>query len=378
MQADQAFEKPYTDDWDEPQPARASRPHEQPQPHPPEVQGEESASATSVANIQRMSDNEELPRAPREKAPAPAAKTPQVVACPIPEVAEDRYPALAQRSALFRVGRAEEVVSAEEIACYEKEREIILSGPRPNMDDKRVWEAALRAAKQRKIAAGAEFRLSARGIAKAIFGREATGAECQRVGKSLLRLASAEIDYKLPSGVKGKAKLLGCARKEPAGWMVSIDPGLVPALDDDKQFKIEIERREKLSTDLARWLHDFFSTHKEAAKTAKKEGAKREFDGSFRIARLASLCGAKDDLSHFPSKLSRALAELADKCPELVASFNLRKPAREWERWEVVVDRGSENALFTWPAEQERKERAKREAKAAQEAKKKKRGGVAL
>ena len=218
---------------------------------------------------------------------------------------------------------------------YEKFAEgysAIFEGPRLGMRDKRVWEVALRAAKEQG-SAGVEFALSASDIGKAL-GAGGSGRALNSVGASLRRLAKARLDYAAPGGCRGAAALLGSARKASSGWRVSLDPGLVPLLGEDKQFRMDAGRREGLSTDLAKWMHDFMSTHRKG------------FEAGFSVPDLAGLCGWRGDAAQFPSSLAEALKELRGKCPELVAGFETKRAKRDSSSWRVRVDKGPESEDF--------------------------------
>lgn len=303
---------------------------------------EDKAGSPSAAPVTEADEWDPAPDAPGE-----------AVAIPVAHML-DRYPALAQRSGLFRVGLCGgKAFEGCELACFESDRRLIYSGPKLTMEDKRVWEAVLAAAKQR--GAGVEFPLPARSVATAL-GRSTGGKESRSIVASLKRLRQAEIDYQLPGGARGSARLVKSLRKAPGRYMASLDPALLPALYDDKQFRIDSKRRESLNSDLARWLHDFMSTH--------EAGSKWEF----RLDRLADLCGADPDDSHFATNLEAALDELRDSCPLVLASHSLAKIGRERPFWRVALWKGSEIANFTWQAEEDRKAAAKQAAAAARKA----------
>lgn len=330
--------KSYTDDWDEPQ------------PEPMLCAQPVGAICPPVQPPLRM-----LP-----PAHAPAL-LPTSVRAPLPQVAIPlareigRFPGLFARSAIFGVGQvgAEPDMLGSELACYGEGYCVIYDGPRLGMRDKRVWEIALRAAKAEGFAGG-EIALSASDIAKEL-GISDSGPDLTRVAESLKRLARAKIAYRVP-GATGIANMLGSARKASSGWRISIDPGLVPALDWDGQFLMNTIRRERLSSDLARWLHDFVSTHAAG------------FQAGFKLSELADLCAWRAQRRRFPAALEQALAELSMKCPELVVGFEIQRKKRSSESWRARVDRGLEKESFRTPAK-ERRPRA---------IEKPRRGGVSL
>lgn len=281
------------------------------------------------------------PQADAAGAPIPGADRPE------------RSPAMAHRSGLFRVGTSMGVMfEGVELACFEKDRRVVYTGPKLTMDDKQVWEVALAEGKRR--GAGKEFLLPARRVAKAV-GKTLSGPGTSSIAESFKRLAQAVVHYNLPGGVSGSGRLLGSARQTSAGWSISIDAGLIPAFGEDKQFEIATSRRARLPTDLARWLHDFISTHAKGTSW------------TFELEELADLCGSQAD-SHFPARLEAALNKLRETCPEVLESFEIVRHHREWTSWQARVVKGAEQAKFGTPAEEERKALAKKDKSAARNA----------
>lgn len=345
MQSNQKFSPTYPDNWDdmEAEPAAADAP------------GAVASAAAAAHPVQSVAPSIQAPSIQPPAAvavavavaaaatPAPAAPMPKLGAAPVaiprPEWL-DRVPGLLARSAVFQVGRAGAGFERAPLACYGNGYSAIFEGPRLGMRDKRIWEVALRAAKDEGFA-GAEFSLSASAIAKAIGARD-SGLELRRIADALSRLAAARIEYAVPGGGGGSAALLGSARKASSGWRVSMDPGLIPLLGEDKQFRMDVPRRERLSSDLAKWMHDFMSTHESG------------FEVGFSLAKLAELCGWRGEAGHFPSSLQEALAELVQLCPELVAGFEIKRARRESRTWRARVDKGAESECFEVPAKRAR------------------------
>ncbi len=353
MQDTQHFHKPYTDDWDEQQP-EPGEPTEAALPSPSAPPVNPSAPFTLVHAVGANAAPFVTPSIP---APTPT---------PIPASQFlDRFPGMASRTALFSVGRFDKSLSGvRKVACYEKDMEITLDGPMLTLEDKRVWEVALSAAKTFG-GAGVEFKLSANRIADKL-GRSPTGKTTAAIAASLQRLAAAQIVYKTPEGATGCAKLLESADKQISGWRVAISLDLLAALRDHKQFAVDGERRKRLKSDIARWLHDFLSTHQPAYKT------------KHRLVELAALCGARSNLSHFPTHLQAALEDILSASPELLECVNWERPEKEWTSWWITMVKGAENATFVWPAEEERRAQAKRDATERKKAAKSRRAGPNL
>lgn len=350
MQADRRFAATYSEGWEDavvdpvdpvdPADPAAAKPR-RPSPDMP------AAAAPRVPEPEPSAPPEPAsaavaPAIPGAAAPAPAPLS-SPVAIPRPDWL-DRVPALFARSAVFQVGRAGDELARTALPCHEAGYSAIFEGPRLGLRDKRVWEVALRAAKA-EGRAGAEFALSASDIGKAI-GAGCSGRTLKGIGACLNRLKAARVDYATPGGCRGSAALLGSARKASSGWRVSLDPGLVPLLAEDKQFRMDAGRRARLSTDLAQWMHDFMSTHQAG------------FEIGFNLGKLAGLCGWRGDAGRFPSSLAEALEELKTSCPELVAGFEIKRERRDSRTWRARVDKGPESESFEVAV---RKARAKRE-----------------
>lgn len=342
MQTDHKFTASYSDDWDD-MPA-------EPSANNPARVALEQPTLDKMASTAEPDTGADLALAPKQialssasaKGSGAAAATTVLrasVAIPMPQKL-GRYPGLLARSAVFRIGRAGAEIERSEIACYGSEYGAVYEGPRLGMRDKSIWEYALRAAKEQGHA-GVEMPLPTTCIAAAIGGGD-SGPALARIGDSLLRLSHARIDYRLPGGCSGSASLLGSARKTPAGWRISFDPGLVALLGEDKQFEIDTDRRKLLSSDLAKWLHDFMSTHKSG------------YAGGFKLRDLAELCGWRSDAGKFPSRLREALGELSRHCPALVKSFEIQGGKRDSSMWRVHIDKGPEPECFEVPAKKTR------------------------
>lgn len=341
------FAKTYLDDWDEEPIALPMRPtwmtHAEYPIEPPLPQRAEHRA----------------PIAPVEPPPRLAFSPAATIALPLTRTGSPitlamepwHFPSMFARSSIFRVGRGKGLVlPPQEIATYARLR-VVFEGPRLTMRDKRVWEQAVAAAKQHGFS-GDEFELSLSSLARAL-NAAPTGAALRSIVESLERLAKARIKYVIDERARGEAALLGSFLKRPgSGWRVSLDPGLHAAMFEDLQFPTNLARRERLSTDLARWLHDFFATHKKG------------YEEGIPVETLRRLCGYDAEACHFPKFLRGALAELTEVAPELIAAFRIQRVGRHGKDWKAFVTRGSEVAAFKLPAEDERRSRARASHKA--------------
>lgn len=346
MAQKQQFAKIYEDGWDDSKDG---------QEETGELDGSATATPSTVAP---------KPVAPTDQcaaAPAPALlislpPAPMAVAVPTPQPpaaaaapaqklaqwpARDRaglYPALFSRSALFQVGKGRRDApwrATRTVAC-QGEHKLEATGPRLSMRDKAVWEFAIdraRAAGQ----IGEEFELPLRACALALGAtKDRSSKTLDRVYASLERLASTTLDFKFATGESGSCKLLARAAMRGKACVVALDPALGALLAADFLFLIDAGRRQKLGSDVAKWLHDFHSTHE-------------QLDGAFLLGTLRKLCGYEGQEGHFSGQLAAALKDAQTSAPGVVAGFQVSKPKAKADAWKVSVVRGDDAASFEMP-----------------------------
>lgn len=279
----------------------------------------------------------------RRRRPAtPVAGGPAIV---LPHAAKrDLFPALFCRSALFRVSGADDPATepdgtAPAIAIAAQGGvDMMLRGPWPRMRDKAVWEVALEMAKASPNAA-APIPVNLSQFADRLGYADRGSDTLEWIWTSLRRLSHCEVEFDSPlsSGPRIVGRLLGAAREAPSGKEIEIDSALAPRLlSEDFQFAIDRERRATLSTSLARWLHDFLSTHSSQSRP-------------FGVPYLRTLCGYGGENKRFPRELERALSELVQKAPELLARYLFEKPTRSSDGWTVFLTCGEEKRRFEQP-----------------------------
>lgn len=282
-------------------------------------------------------------RGKRRRSPAQA-----VAGCPcvvLPHAAKhDLFPAIFSRSALFRVSGADDPARApnasDPAVVVEAQGgvNLRLKGPWPRMRDKAVWEVALEMAKASPDAA-APIPVSLSQFAARLGYADKGSDNLEWIWTSLRRLSFCQVEFDLPSspGPRLVGKLLAAARETQFGKEIEIAPAFAARLlDEDFQFAIDRSRRATLSTALARWLHDFLSTHSSQS---------RPFD----VPYLRALCGYGGEKKRFPSELEIALGELARKAPGILASYAFAKPTRSSDGWTVSLVCGAEKRRFEQP-----------------------------
>jgi hypothetical protein len=175
-----------------------------------------------------------------------------------------------------------------------------------------------------------------------------SGTNLKWIWSSIKRLSRAHLEYKATpkdsrpgeepqeSTVEGVGNLIAGAQRRGDAYAIQICEHFSKfAFELDKQFLIQIKRRETLNGLLAKWLHDFLSTH-------TKE---QEFD----ICYLRELSGFTGRQKDFPVKLFQALDELKQSIPTLVADYVIQKISKNSDNWKVLVHRGDEKPQFVMP-----------------------------
>lgn len=338
--------KLYSDDWDEPAPGA------RPDDIPPfdEAIDVEAREVTREA-ARRRSAKEAAPDAPAFADPDDAA---QAILGPIAHWAKPEFfPSLTARSSLFcasRIGTYNtDDAKNETIELKCQGASLTYTGPRLDMHDKLVWETAVQIAKDRKAPVGTTFTISLRDFASRMGWKNPSGTNLKWIWTSIKRLSRAHLEYKATPKdarpgeergpaptVEGVGNLIAGAQRRGDSYAIQICEQFSKfAFELDKQFLIQIKRRETLKNLLAKWLHDFLSTH-------TKE---QEFD----IAYLRDLSGFTGRQKDFPAKLMTALDELKASVPGLVAGYEIVKSGKSSDDWKVVVKRGDEKPQFIMP-----------------------------
>lgn len=246
------------------------------------------------------------------------------------------FPGFIARSSMFRVSASGGDFASPTLVraqgCI-----LILTGPKLSMRDKHVWETAIQIAKERAPTIADAFEIELRDFARRLGSANQCGTALSSIWESLERLASARVEFQIGDSCKGIGSLLASAFRDDGRLYLRLNPDFaIPALLGDKQFLFDQARRSGLPTSLAQWLHDFFSTHKEA----------REMDLQY----LRELCGYDGTPRNFPGKLRIALDELVKAAPTLVASFEIDRSSRSSDNWKLRVVLGSDSPAFL-PAE---------------------------
>ena len=262
------------------------------------------------------------------------ASSREVITIPMRDKPE-HFPAFMSRSALFRAGRSASQSPQTPIDIPAQGCSIKTAGARLSMRDKAIWEVAIQLAKENSQDMSRPYIVSLRDFAKRIGDGDMGGDALDAIWQSLLRLCSVTVHF-AARGASGAGSMLSTAVKRDGKCYIRLNPDFVqPALASDIQFRIRSQRRNGLCMALSQWLHDFYSTHTET----------RDLDISY----LRALCGYDGPAKNFPTKLRKAMAELASKVPEIIASFEIVRLGRNSDGWKLRIVRGSERPEFTVP-----------------------------
>lgn len=242
------------------------------------------------------------------------------------------FPGFIARSALFRASPSSDRHD-QPTPVKAQGGQLVLSGPKLGMRDKHVWETAIQIAKERATNVGDAFEIELRDFARRMGSNDFGGRALASIWESLERLALCRVEFEIGDSCKGVGSLLATACRDGASLYLRLNPDFViPALLGDKQFLFDQGRRKALPYALSQWLHDFFSTHKQA----------RDMD----LLYLRELCGYDGSPRNFPFRLRAAMKALVAAAPELISSFEIVETGRSSDGWILRVAHGSEKPSF--------------------------------
>jgi len=267
---------------------------------------------------------------PNRPTPSPAAPA---IARPVPRKANPRhFPGFIARSALFRASPSNDW-HAQPTPVKAQGCKLVLSGPKLGMRDKHVWETAIQIAKERSTNVGDAFEIELRDFVRRMGSADFGGRALASIWESLQRLALCRVEFEIGDTCKGVGSLLATACRDGACLYLRLNADFaIPALLGDKQFLFDQARRKALPYALSQWLHDFFSTHKQA----------RDMD----LLYLRELCGYEGSPRNFPARLREAMRALIATAPELISSFEIDETGRSSDGWILRVVHGNDKPSF--------------------------------
>jgi hypothetical protein len=206
-------------------------------------------------------------------------------------------------------------------------------GPALSQYDKAVWMAALDVAKEQSLDMNRPLQTSLRELGRRIGLAAFSGRDLEWIRASLARLSEGTVEAVFSNGTHAAGKLIRSASFHPTGIAIEFDAQFISvALAFDKQFKLDVDRRIRLRTDLAKWLYDFASTH------TKPKPLELDY--------LRLLCGFDATTSKFPSRIEAALKEIVAAAPDMLASHPIQRGSRKSDGWTLTLVRGDEKPSY--------------------------------
>jgi len=269
------------------------------------------------------------------------------------------FPAFMSRSAIFGVGRPGHGGPHRGWLQAAGNYKLNFEGECLSMLDKRVWEALVRIAKEKRIDVQHPFKVTLSAIARRAGVGGTGGLALPRVWACAERLAASQVQVDLEGSTRVGA-LLGSATKVGRAYFVQFDAEFAMAiLASDIQFQFVDGRRARLKLPLAQWFHDHLSTHRPSPLP-------------YTLGYLRDICGYRNQDSAFPMAVRKAMAELAAGCPGMVAGWSIDEVGVDSTCWRLEIERGAERPCPIYPASM------KTSFPATKPSATKRRGGVAL
>jgi len=269
------------------------------------------------------------------------------------------FPAVTARTSLFSAARidrglAEDAPSMKVELKGQNGYKLTAWGPRLNMHDKLVWETAVQIAMEQKQGMGTRFAVSLRDFARRMGWNGCSGDALRWVWMSLRRLYFVRLEFALPNGSKGGGSILSSAFEDENGnFLIRLNPDFCgPIFHKETQFLIKTTRRAMLTGQLARWLHDHYSTHRgfdPAEPPVAPSNAEVPTEMRIKLERLRQISGYSSDRKQFLVELRDALTEIVEKAPELIASFGIERIGKSSDNWILTVKRGREKPAYLMP-----------------------------
>lgn len=206
-------------------------------------------------------------------------------------------PNICLRSALFGViQRGRRRMVKDEVISAQSGYTILYTGERLDQNDLDVWEQALFMS---RTALGKRVHFSARDFLREI-NRNVGGSQIKWLFASFNRLTEGSVKMQEENRNRGFiGHLIANVYYEDDSYALQIDPLIAKFFEDDAYTIIAREQRYRLDTELAKWLHGYYSTHKKPMPIP--------------IQRLQEWCGSEvGSLYQFRYKLKSSLKELEE------------------------------------------------------------------
>jgi hypothetical protein len=258
----------------------------------------------------------------------------------------EHFPAIFARSALFSAQRLAR--SKEDEPWFNGElraagARLLFDGPRLSMNDKEVFEELASLAKRKKLRLDQAMTVPVSALAASLGWKSRNEEALSWIADCARRLGEAHVVCQPKGQPRFEGRMLLEASRTARGLTVRFDPAFVEgAFGHGLQFKMDRERRRRLSRPLARWLHDFLATH--TKRDAIDLGYLREISGYPQHA-----AGSPDERRQrreFPTLLAGACAQLRETAPKLAGPCELDKTGVNSSEWKATFPSGDEKPSY--------------------------------
>lgn len=207
------------------------------------------------------------------------------------------------RSAIFGIQREKrENILDTFTFLYKNKIEVTCSGPILNQDDSIVWQAILHAMKNTNASLGSVITIRKLDVLRHL-GKTSAGKNYDWLIASLDRLSST--NFKCAEGKQRFNTNLISGYElnlDSPFFNVGISSFFEPLLSEDLT-DIDIIRKSKLTSQLSRWLHDFYSSHNNPIP--------------YSVEKLQSLCRSNKNPAKFKMALKKSIEDLKNCDPPL-------------------------------------------------------------
>jgi hypothetical protein len=221
----------------------------------------------------------------------------KVVRLPVETEEHRATPNICLRSALFGVvERGTRRWLRDAVIAAQDGYQVIYTGEQLDQSDLDIWLAVKHLCSHHPL--GTEVEFSAPQLFR-MLGKPDGQASREALKRSLKRMYESAVGMLAPSGSGFAGHMIDWWTWDERAYRfrVILSPKMAPLFRDEEYTLLAIEQRQKLSKELSRWLHGYWSSHKRIYPI---------YDST-----LMALCGAQFGLvSDFRKDLREALAEL--------------------------------------------------------------------
>lgn len=209
------------------------------------------------------------------------------------------------RSAVFGVQREKRNGLLDQFNfTYREHYEITYTGSRLNQDDSIVWQAILRAIKNTKSPLGKAIKIKKSDVLHNL--QKSNGGDNYKWLMSCLdKLSTANLKCVKGKDVFSSNLIIGYSLNDSDSYFnAGVSSFLAPLLSEDLT-DIDILRKSKLSSQLSKWLHDFYSSHTNPIP--------------YPVDKLHTICRSNQNIAKFKMSLKKSIEDLKLCDPPLLS-----------------------------------------------------------